>query len=528
MRALSPQQLINGQWTSSGTEVFSALNPATHNPLPESFFEATEAELNSAVAVAGEAFEILQEYGYSERAALLDCIADKLAAHQAVIVQRAMQETGLPEGRLNGEMGRTCHQLRMFAGVLRAGDWLHLALDSALPERQPPRPDIRLMPVPLGPVAVFGASNFPLAFSTAGGDTASALAAGCPVIVKGHPAHPGTAALVAEVIAEALAESEMPAGCFALLQGRSPALSQKLVAHPGIKAVGFTGSLKVGRLLFDIACQRPEPIPFYGELGSSNPVFLLSHALALRGAVIAQDFVASLTLGCGQFCTNPGLLIAVKGEALEQLKAQLQELIPAQPWQTMLTPAIAANYEQQLASLKLQQGVAVLAEARPGHPDQSHGHACILHTSARDWLANPHLEEEIFGPCSLLVECDSHKQMLQVARRLSGHLTATLQGETADQQEAQPLVRILMNRVGRLLYNGYPTGVEVCHGMQHGGPYPAATDSRSTSVGANAIQRFVRPVCLQNLPDGLLPVALKTSNPLNTSRTVDGQLKVTD
>ncbi|MDX1738651.1 MAG: aldehyde dehydrogenase (NADP(+)), partial [Alphaproteobacteria bacterium] len=384
-----------------------------------------------------------------------------------------------------------------------------------------PRPDIRVMNKAIGPVAVFGASNFPLAFSTAGGDTASALAAGCPVVVKAHPAHPGTSEIVAKAIEEAIIECDMPKGVFNLIQGEDFTSGQALVAHPDIKAVGFTGSLRGGRALFDIAVQRPEPIPFYGELGSNNPLFLLPSKMKQDAEEIAKGWVGSLTMGAGQFCTNPGLLVAIEDDNLSSFIGTAKTALEACAPQTMLTAGIADTYNVQKENLAKNSKLECIFS---GHIDPQTGDAtpALFKCDLETWLTNPDLGEEIFGPAAILITCEKTEDFLNLAASLHGQLTATLFLNDEDSAIAEQLRVILEDKAGRILTNGYPTGVEVCQAMVHGGPYPASTDSRSTSVGAKAIERFVRPVCYQDMPDNLLPTPLQEANPLNLPRYVDG------
>jgi NADP-dependent aldehyde dehydrogenase len=410
-----------------------------------------------------------------------------------------MLETGLPQARLQGERARTCGQLRIFARTVLAGEWLDVRVDQAQPARQPlPRADLRQRQIPLGPVAVFGASNFPLAFSVAGGDTASALAAGCPVIVKAHSAHPGTSELVGQAIVRAVQQCGLPAGVFALLFGSGREVGQGLVSNPHIKAVGFTGSRAGGLALCHSAQQRAEPIPVYAEMSSTNPVFLLPAALQARGEVLAQGFVASLTQGAGQFCTNPGLLVAVQGPALEQFVATAAELLQHSAAQTMLTPGIWAAYQDGVDSLS-RHASTVAKGVLPTGPNQCQ--AQLLRVSAAEYLANPALQAEVFGAAALIVQCRDEAERLQLAEALEGQLTATLQLDDDDIALARSLLPVLERKAGRILVNGWPTGVEVCDAMVHGGPFPATSDVRSTSVGTAAIQRFLRPVCYQDLPD---------------------------
>lgn len=496
------QHLIAGQWTGS-VDQFESLAEGLE---PLRVAEGGPAEVERAVQAAETAF---WSYGYSSaeaRAVFLEAIAEEIEARGADLTRVAMAETGLPEGRLNGERGRTTGQLRLFAGHIRKGDYLDRRHAEALPDRQPaPRPDLKLVQRPVGPVAVFGASNFPLAFSTAGGDTASALAAGCPVVVKGHPAHPRTGELVAEAIGAAMARCELDPGVFSLVQGTSHELGSALVTHPLINAVGFTGSLRAGRALFDQCAARPSPIPFYGELGSVNPVFLLPGALAVRAEEIGRGWAASLTLGAGQFCTNPGIVFAPAGEDLERFIAAARMALEESAPQTMLTRAIASSFSTGCTGMAAIAGVetvhATPSEGRSGGP-------AMLRTTFEVWQRQPELAHEVFGPSGLVVEVADAAALHEAALSLDGQLTCTLQLEEPDMDAAASLVPVLERKAGRLLVNGFPTGVEVSDAMVHGGPYPASTNFGATSVGTLAIRRFLRPVCYQDMPKALLPQEL--------------------
>ncbi|NGM46194.1 aldehyde dehydrogenase (NADP(+)) [Rhodobacter sp. SGA-6-6] len=491
------RHLIAGEWTCSAATFASA--PA-QGPAHR-FARGDAALVDRAVRAAEAAFA---EFGWTERetrAAFLEAVAEEIEARGSQITEIAQQETGLPAARLEGERGRTTGQLRLFAGHIRKGDYLDRRHDPALPDRRPvPRPDIRLMQRPIGPVAVFGASNFPLAFSVAGGDTASALAAGCPVVVKGHPAHPGTGEIVAEAFHAAIARSGMPAGVFSMIHGDSPEVGAALVTHPLIRAVGFTGSTRGGKALFDLCAARPEPIPFFGELGSINPVFLLPGALAARPEALAQGWAASLTMGAGQFCTNPGLVVVESGPAadafLHAARAALETVAP----QVMLTEGIAAAYDSGAARLAAEAQVLL-----PGCAQERRASPVLLAATAEEFLARPALGEEVFGPLGLVVTVPEAGEMPGFAQHLQGQLTVTLHMEQDDTDLARRLLPVLERKAGRVLANGWPTGVEVCDAMVHGGPFPASTNFGATSVGTMAIRRFLRPVCYQNLPAALLP-----------------------
>ena len=514
--------MLIGQHSIPGTRTaIRAINPATDAALEPAYPGGSTEQVAQACALAWSAFDNYRETSLAARAEFLETIASEIEALGDELIERAVAETGLPHARIQGERGRTCQQLRTFARTVRAGEWLDVRVDGAQPGRQPlPRADLRQRQVPLGPVAVFGASNFPLAFSVAGGDTASALAAGCPVIVKAHGAHPGTSELVARALARAVKQCGLPEGVFSLLYGSGREVGIALVSDPRIKAVGFTGSQSGGIALCQAAQARPEPIPVYAEMSAINPVYLFPGALKARGEALAQGFVASLTQGAGQFCTNPGLVIAVQGPELQQFVSLASDLLQRSPAQTMLTPGIFQAYEAGVSALA--EHAHCLACGLPAQgPNQCQ--AQLFTTHAQDFLTNPHLQAEVFGAASLLVQCADNAQMRQVTEHLEGQLTATLHLDEGDVEQARALLPALERKAGRLLVNGWPTGVEVCDAMVHGGPFPATSDSRSTSVGTAAILRFLRPVCYQDFPDSLLPDALKQGNPLRLRRLLDGQ-----
>ncbi|MDB6182457.1 aldehyde dehydrogenase (NADP(+)) [Paracoccus fistulariae] len=493
------KHLIAGEWIGGDRTFRSA--PA-HGPVHD--FASGQVDLvNRAADAAEQAFEIYAHTTREERAAFLEAIADEIDARGDQVTEIGTQETALPEGRLQGERGRTTGQLRLFAQHIRDGAYLDRRHDGALPDRQPPRPDLRLIQRPIGPVAVFGASNFPLAFSTAGGDTASALAAGCPVIVKGHPAHPGTGEIIAEAIHAAIQKTGMPAGVFSFIHGDTHEVGKALVEHPLIKAVGFTGSLRGGRALFDLCAARPEPIPFFGELGSINPCFVLPAAMQARSAAIAEGWVGSLTLFAGQFCTNPGLLVLPEegADAFAEAAARALEAVAEQ---VMLTDGMAQSYRDGAGRVgKLASPVAQAdSHGRNARPN-------VYRTGAEDFLRDHTLGEEVFGPMGLIVTTRDADQMIQLARGLEGQLTATLQMDDGDTELAARLMPVLERKAGRVLANGWPTGVEVADAMVHGGPYPASTNFGATSVGTMAIRRFLRPVSYQNIPEALLPPDLR-------------------
>jgi len=502
-----------------------ALNPATDAALGPDYFWATLADVNAAAQLAAKAFAEFSRWPATDRARLLRRIAELIEANAAAIQERAHLETALPLARLQGETARTCGQLRLFASLIEDGWWQDARIDNADPNRKPlPKPDVRSMLVPLGPVVVFSSSNFPLAFSVAGGDTASALAAGCPVIVKPHQGHLGTSELVGRCVQQAVKDSAAPEGVFSLLYGAGREVGIALVKHPLVKAVGFTGSRAGGRALMDAAAARPGPIPVYAEMGSINPVFLLPGALKQRAEEIATGLHASVTLGVGQFCTNPGLVFTEAGPAAVPFLQKLESLIAGTPPGTMLTADLCLAYRDGVKKFSqaagVRQAAAVNADAGPG---QALAGAALFVTEASNFLNNHALMEEVFGPSTIVVPCASRDEMLAAARKLEGQLTATIHGTPEDLAANRDLLAILETKVGRIVFNSFPTGVEVCHAMTHGGPYPATSDGRSTSVGTRAISRFARPVCFQNFPDSALPEELQQANPLKLWRTVDGQ-----
>ena len=496
---LHGKHLIAGTWVSGKTSFLSS--PASGEA--QRFAVGTPQDVAAACEAAEAAFPAYCATSREARAVFLEQIAEEIDARGAEITAIGTAETGLPAARLEGERGRTTGQLRLFASHIRKGDYLDRRVDAALPERKPlVRPEIRMMQRPIGPVAVFGASNFPLAFSVAGGDTASALAAGCPVVVKGHSAHPGTGEIVAQAIDAAIKACGMPAGVFSLVQGGNREVGEALVQHRFIRAVGFTGSLGGGRALFDLCTARPDPIPFFGELGSVNPMFLLPEALAARGAEIAAGWAASLTMGAGQFCTNPGLAIVIEGPEADGFVAAAKAAVAQVGAQMMLTDGIAAAYRQGRDRIAATVGVQ---EVLTSVCDQRHATPYLFAVSGADWLANHQLGEEVFGPLGLIVKVADAAQMLAIAQSLEGQLTCTLHLEAGDYPAAAVLLPVLERKAGRLLANGFPTGVEVCDAMVHGGPYPASTNFGATSVGSLSIRRWLRPVSYQNLPLGLLP-----------------------
>jgi NADP-dependent aldehyde dehydrogenase len=499
MNMLTGKHLIFGQWVGGDTTF-------TNEPVsgtPDSFATGTPEMVNRAALAAEEAF---WSYGYStraERATFLRSIADEIDARGDAITAMGCKETGLPEARLIGERGRTTGQLKLFADHIEMGDYLDRRHDSALPDRAPlPRPEIRLMQRPIGPVAVFGASNFPLAFSTAGGDTAAALAAGCPVVVKGHSAHPGVSDLVAQAILAAIETCGVHPGTFSQIQGGNRAVGQAVVTHPLIKAVGFTGSTAGGRALFNLCAARPEPIPFFGELGSVNPMFILNGALSARGDAIAAGWAGSLTMGAGQFCTNPGVTVVIDGPAAVAFIATTGAALLDSESQTMLTAGIASAYHEGRDRVSGMSGVR---EVMTSTCDLRKATPYLFATTAAEWLANDTLGEEVFGPLGMVVTARDADEMMAVAKSLQGQLTCTLHMDDSDTAMAHQLMPVLERKAGRILANGFPTGVEVCDTMVHGGPYPASTNFGATSVGTMSIRRFLRPVSYQNIPAAVLP-----------------------
>jgi NADP-dependent aldehyde dehydrogenase len=522
---LAGHSIINGEPKQGSTASFSGIDPATDEQLDPAYSSASLSDLEHAARLAEEAFVIYSRTSGQQRGRFLRHIAEGLEGIAADVLARANKETALPEARLKGELARTANQLRLFAQVVEEGSWVNARIDAAQPERKPlPRADIRSALRPLGPVAVFGASNFPLAFSVAGGDTASALAAGNPVIVKAHPAHPGTSELVGQVISRSVLECGLPAGVFALLFDAGTQIGSALVAHPAIKAVGFTGSFAGGRALMQIAASRPEPIPCFMEMGSTNPLFVLPEALNARAAQIATGLFNSFTLGVGQFCTKPGLVYLPRSEAADTLVDELKVLVEQAAAGAMLTEGICRNHATGVILRESHERVETVALGTP-HSGASGAYAApaLFQTNAADMLEDPDLAKEIFGPSTLVIRYKDAAELIALAEALEGQLTATLHGTEADIAAHADLIAILERKAGRLIVNGFPTGVEVCQAMVHGGPYPATSDSRTTSVGTLAIYRYARPVCYQDFPQAALPDELKNENPLNILRMVDGK-----
>ena len=516
---------IIGQSRSSETaNTFHAYDPTTGNAVEPPFFSATLNELDRAAALADKARIPFGNTACRERAKFLRSIADNIEALGDQLIERAMLETSLPNARFVGERGRTCGQLRMFAHLLDEGSWVDARIDYSIPDREPvPKPDIRSMLRPIGTVVVFCASNFPLAYSVAGGDTASALAAGCPVIVNAHSAHPGTAELVGSAVAKAVTDCGMPEGTFSLLFSSGYEIGQALVRHPVTKALGFTGSRRGGRALMDIAASRPDPIPVYAEMSSVNPTFILPSAVRDRGDAIVAGLHTSVTGGVGQFCTKPGLVFVPADENSDIFVSKMRGLITQTEPSPLLTKGIQEAYDT--ANQKREGEVAVASANTKSGLAGFAVNPSIFEASAIAYLETPDLDEEIFGPTTLLIRSQNHDELLKIAASLEGQLTASVHGTDDDLREYADLIAILETKVGRLIFNGFSTGVEVCPSMVHGGPYPATSDGRSTAVGTNAVTRFARSVCYQNFPDASLPDELKEANPLGIRRMIDGEFQ---
>ena len=522
---LTGANFIGSRESRAAARGFRARDPASGRTLAPAFAEATPDEVDAAARAAEAAFEAYAALPAGRRAAFLRAVAERLVALGDALLERAQAETALPRLRLEGERARTANQARLFADLVEEGSWVDARIDRARPDRSPaPKPGLRRMLVPLGPVAVFGASNFPLAFSVAGGDTVSALAAGNPVVVKAHPAHPGTSELAARAVLEAAAETSMPDGVFSMVHGRKTDVGRALVTNPAIQAVGFTGSFGGGKALFDAAARRPHPIPVFAEMGSANPVFVLPDALTTRGEEIAKALAASVTLGCGQFCTNPGLTLVAPGGASLAFVSRLGALLAEAPAGTMAHAGIKEAYDAQLAAVAALPGVSVAARSTArGTNAATEAQPALLLAEAGAFATRDRLGHEIYGPVTVAVRCGSKDELLASARRLVGHLTATVHATERDLAGYPELLPILVRKAGRVVLNGVPTGVEVSPAMHHGGPWPATTDPRATSVGTAAILRFARPVCLQDVPDAALPEELKDANPHGIWRLVDGE-----
>lgn len=519
MQRKTDGQIIGYQFSEKGDRTFRAYDPVRQEAIPETYTEATTDEVNAAVMLAATAFKRYGSLPGRKRAEFLHAIAAAIEALGDELTAAAGRETGLPAGRLTGERGRTVNQLRLFARLLEEGSWVNARIDTANEEKQ--LPDLRQMQIPLGVTGIFGASNFPLAFSVAGGDTASALAAGCPVVFKGHPAHPRTSFLVGKAIMEAAQASGMPEGVFSLLQGSSHEVGMGLVNHPLVAAIGFTGSFGGGKALFDAACRREKPIPVFAEMGSVNPVFLLPGALKEKGESLAAGLLSSVTMGTGQFCTNPGLFATMNAPEADAFALALKEKLSGAEGGPMLTPGIHSNYTSGIRRLTEEFKLKKIGE---GDPERD-GRACaqFLETDVETVLKFPAVAEEVFGPGSVHVRARTYEELLALAENMEGQLTVTIHGTEGDLENYAELVAVLKEKAGRLIFNGFPTGVAVSPAMVHGGPYPATTFASGTSVGTMAIYRFTRPVCYQDFPQGSLPEELKDVNPLGIWRLINGE-----
>lgn len=512
---------IGNSLSASGNKTYQTFNPELNKENETVFTEATTDEINQAVALASSAFKTFKNISDKKKATFLNAIADEIMALDDALISTYCAETGLPEGRAKGERGRTVFQLRSFAELLNEGSWVAATIDTAIPDRTPlPKSDIRKMNVPLGPVVVFGASNFPLAYSTAGGDTSSALAAGCPVIVKSHPMHAGTGELVASAIIKAATKTGMPNGVFSNLNSSGIEVGQQLVAHSGVKAVGFTGSIKGGTALYELAAKRKEPIPVFAEMGSINPVVILPKALEQRGNDLAATYAGSITLGTGQFCTNPGLILGIKSNELSNFTKELATKIVAINPTCMLHPTIAKSYAANKEKALQQNGLTLVSNYNEA-VKENYAPPVITTVNGATFLENPTLHQEVFGPFSMVVQCENEDELTSVIRQLEGQLTGTIISDENEIANYTEVVNAMQDRVGRIIFNGVPTGVEVCPSMVHGGPFPASSDSRFTAVGTNSINRWVRPFSYQDFPNELLPDALKNENPLGIIRLVN-------
>ena len=521
---ITGKNYIGNELSASGNKTFKTFNPQLNIENTEVFYEANQDEVNRAAEMASRAFETYKEFSGGKRASFLRSIADEIEKLGKELILMYCSESGLPEGRALGERGRTIGQLNNFANLLEKGEWVDAVIDTAIPDRIPiPKEDIRRMNKAIGPVVVFGAGNFPLAFSTAGGDTASALAAGCPVIVKSHPMHAGTSEMVASAIVEAAKKTGMPEGVFSHLNSNGFEVGRALISHPLIKAVGFTGSYAGGKALYDLASKRKEPIPVFAEMGSVNPVVILPSALKEKRESWAKAYAHSIALGAGQFCTNPGLILALENEYLDDFCSKLAGQLKEIQASCMLHPAIESKFSRDKDALLKEDNVNQIYQA----DDQikaNFARQTLATVRGSDFLKNTRLHHEVFGPFSLVVRCEHKKELAAILKILEGQLTGTILADEDDLSLNHELISLLSDKVGRIIFNSVPTGVEVCHAMVHGGPFPASTDSRFTSVGTGAIQRWVRPVCYQNWPDRLLPDELKNGNPLGIFRIINNSL----
>ncbi len=522
--ALHGKNFVGNQLSAEGTKTFCPFDPRAGHVIDIPFYEATDEEINRALTLATEAFPVLRETSAEAIAAFLENVASEIEALGDALIDQASLEAGISKERLVMERGRTTGQIRLFADLVKEGSFVDARIDPAITDRKPPRPDLRRMLIPIGPVVVFGASNFPLAFSTAGGDTTSAFAAKCPVVVKGHPAHPGTSELVAGAIVRAVQKSGMPEGTFSLLNATDVVTSQGLVTHPLTKAVAFTGSERAGRAIMDAVAQREEPIPAYVEMGSTNPVFVLPGALKERGDALAEGLAKSINLGAGQFCTCPGMIVGNGDAAFGTFREKLTHAFEQSKPSSMVSPGVLKGYEESVKKVSGVRGVRFTPAARAAERARTEAQPVLFETDAGTWLASDTLGHEVFGPSAIVIRAQSEEEMLQIARSVSGSLTATVHGTPEDLKNYRKLIALLETKVGRLIFNGYPNGVEVTPAMHHGGPYPATGDPKFTSVGTAAILRFVRPICYQNFPNDALPAELQDANPRQIWRMVDGSL----
>lgn len=521
---ITGHHFIAGKSIAPKGALFKATNPATSQTLEPAFGEGTDL-VDQAMQAADAAFDDLRLAPVETRAAFLETLADEILALGDDLLNLAHAETALPMARLTGERGRAMNQCKMFASLIRDGSWANLRIDRAIPDRQPlPKPDVRQMLQPLGPVVVFGASNFPFAIGVVGTDTVCALAAGCPVVVKGHPAHPGTCEMLTSAVYTALKKSGLPAGAFSVLHGKSNEIGVALVKHPVTRAVGFTGSLRGGRALMDVAAARPEPIPFYGEMGSVNPVFVLPRALKERAAKMADAYIQSVNMGVGQFCTNPAVVLGLRSADFQSFVDSAADLATKVAPATMLHRGICDAFDSGVGAWTKISGLKLAGKSEAAaSPEATQATCQIFTTDIKTFEANPSLHREVFGPCSIITECGTVEELLAFARSLEGQLTASIHGTPDDLREFAPLVRILERKVGRIIFNGFGTGIEPCPSMHHGGPYPAASHPFFTSIGTASIYRFVRPVCYQGFPDDCLPEPLRNENHGAKLRLVDGK-----
>ncbi|MBB5030590.1 aldehyde dehydrogenase (NADP(+)) [Prosthecobacter vanneervenii] len=523
---LTGHHLIAGREAAPHGHFFHAFNPTTGAQLEPVFGDATHAEADEALQAADAAFDALRTATPETRAKLLDTIAEEITALGDALLERAHAECALPMARLTGERGRAIGQLKLFAALIREGSWAQPSVDHAIPDRQPlPKPDVRRVLLPIGPVVVFGASNFPFAIGVIGTDTVCALASGCPVVVKGHPAHPGTCEMLSRAVLAALHKVGLPAGCFSLVHGKGNDIGTTLTKHPLTQAVAFTGSLRGGRALMDVAAARAHPIPVYAEMGSVNPVYVLPGALKERAAKIAEAYIGSVTMGVGQFCTNPAVVLGLKSDGLKEFISSASSFAAKVAPQTMLHRGICEAYDAGTAVWQTIDGLELAGQSEAPASEEASQAACRIFTTTIDVLeSNAELRREVFGPCSIITECATLDDMLRYTAGLEGQLTATIQGTEQDLRDYAPLIRALERKVGRIIFNGFPTGIEVCPSMHHGGPYPAASHSFFTSIGTGSIYRFVRPVCYQGFPEEALPELIKDANPRGAMRIVDGVL----